>query len=296
MSPKNWLLRIGLILGIVPLAALPGWGDPAQPDNDPHAGHHPPATQNQPAATAPRFSKQTEPARIRAGQPFRLTYRFRLPNGKAPELVPSHEHLSHLIAVSSDLAWFSHLHPDLTLPGTFQIELTFPEAGDYVLFADATPAQSDPMLERFTLRAEGTPVRVPVALLPDEEAKEVSGYTIRLTTDPPVLQTGPARFTFEITEAGEPATDLQPYLGAGGHLVIISADTQRFLHTHPEDANGIDADGHADHETPASAAASVGWEIRFHTELPGPGLYKVWGQFRSARAGIITVPFVVEVH
>ena len=41
--------------------------------------------------------------------------------------------------------------------------------------------------------------------------------------------------TLRVTRGGEPVTDLQPYLGASGHLVVIRRGSLDYLHAHPED-------------------------------------------------------------
>jgi hypothetical protein len=86
------------------------------------------------------------------------------------------------------------------------------------------------------------------------------------------------RISFALSDAaGRPAADLQPYLGAMGHLVVLSADGMRYVHAHPVEE--------------ASPAGTVAFDAHF----PGPGLYKGWGQFR--RAGRVSdLPVVVRIE
>jgi hypothetical protein len=73
-----------------------------------------------------------------------------------------------------------------------------------------------------------------------------------------------------------PVTDLEPYLGAGGHLAMIHEDGKTFVHAHPNDGD-------------AAAAGTVA----FVTWLPKPGLYHGWAQFQ--RAGeVLTTSLVVR--
>ncbi len=69
--------------------------------------------------------------------------------------------------------------------------------------------------------------------------------------------------------------NLEPYLGAVGHVVILSADAESYLHVHPldEKASGPDAE--------------------FAT-IFRKAAYKIWGQFQH-NGEILTVPFVVDV-
>ena len=88
----------------------------------------------------------------------------------------------------------------------------------------------------------------------------------------------------------EPLDNLQPYLGAKGHCVILSADPKQYLHTHPADGehkmDGMSA--------PMKSTPSGGADVMFHTNFPRAGMYKVWGQFKYKNK-IITAPFVVNV-
>ncbi len=104
----------------------------------------------------------------------------------------------------------------------------------------------------------------------------------------------------------KPVTDLQPYLGALAHFVIISEDGTDFLHAHPMEKGAMgaehagmnhdstphahgDAANHSAHASPTSDT-----EVSAHTSFPRAGLYKVWAQFQRENR-IITVPFVVRV-
>ena len=58
--------------------------------------------------------------------------------------------------------------------------------------------------------------------------------------------------TATVIRDGEPVTDLQPYLGAYGHLVSLRDGDLGYLHVHPDDDTG------------------PGPEISFGTEFPAP--------------------------
>jgi hypothetical protein len=114
-----------------------------------------------------------------------------------------------------------------------------------------------------------------------------------------------AMLHFQVRDgSGKPLTDLQPYLGAMGHAVILSSDTRIYLHAHPMEG-GTESMNHEGmkHDMPGMESstgksdappASGGPDVIFHTNFPTPGLYKVWGQFQH-RGKIITAPFVVSV-
>ncbi|MEQ1904344.1 MAG: YHS domain-containing protein [Pirellulaceae bacterium] len=74
----------------------------------------------------------------------------------------------------------------------------------------------------------------------------------------------------------QPVHDLEPYLGAMGHLVVVSAIGKDYVHAHPL--------------TESSADGKVEFEVHF----PRLGIYKLWGQFqRSGR--VYTLPIVLDI-
>ncbi len=79
-----------------------------------------------------------------------------------------------------------------------------------------------------------------------------------------------------ITQGGLPVTNLENYLGALGHVVVISEDTEQYLHVHPNDQ------------------ADKGPNIGFNTNFEKPGLYRVFLQFNHA-GKIHTGDFTVNV-
>ena len=118
--------------------------------------------------------------------------------------------------------------------------------------------------------------------LPTASAREVGQYHVQLIQQPRTLVAGrEAHLAFRLERAGQPVLDLEPYIGALGHCVVISEDTQTYLHSHPEQFT----------PTPPPHGGPV---VAFHTTFPRPGRYKVWGQFRRGTE-IIVADFVVEV-
>lgn len=188
-----------------------------------------------------------------------------------------HEKLLHLIVVSKDLSYFDHIHPEYKGSGDFEIKTSFPAGGDYKLIADYIPAGGSKTTQTEWVNVKGTSAQ-PVALTPDQtHSKIVNGVEVTLKNDHP--QAGQdVELNFVLTDANThaPITALQQYLGAVGHVVVLSQDTEQYLHVHPVEE------------------ASKGPEAKFMTNFPDKGLYKIWGQFQ--RDGkVFIVPFVVEV-
>lgn len=188
-----------------------------------------------------------------------------------------HEKLLHLIVVSKDLSYFNHIHPEYKGEGEFVITNTFPSGGDYKLIADFVPTGGHKTTQTKWITIEG-PVQPAVPLNADEgHTKVVSGVEVTLLNDHPEAGSD-FELNFQLADADrkEPITDLEPYLGAVGHVVILSEDTNEYLHVHPleEEAKGPEA--------------------KFMTNFPKEGTYKIWGQFQR-HGEVFTVPFVVTV-
>jgi len=189
----------------------------------------------------------------------------------------NHEKKLHLIVVSKDLSFFEHVHPQYMGQGVFQIEMQFPAGGDYKLFADFIPSGAAATTQSEWVSVSGSSV-ASVPIVPEQAwSSEVDGKKITLQTTS--LIAGEAvtlSYTIRDGHTEEAITDLQPYLGAVGHVVILDEQAERYLHVHPMDEK------------------SSGPEAKFMTTFPERGIYKVWAQFQQ-HDRVFTVPFVVNV-
>jgi len=251
---------------------------------------------------------RTEPSEVAAGKPTKLIISIKDANGAVVrDLDLSHEKPLHLIVVSSDLSEFYHVHPESQPEGTYSGVQTFPNSGHYKLYADFTPPNGSQVVETFDLNVTGL-ARSSLALAPDSTAtKTEGGLRITLQFDKPLRSGDEVMLNFAIFDerTGTPVTDLERYLGAPAHVVIISGDTNNYLHVHPTEKGKVNHDTMAgtkgmegmDHSKAAQAngeKSPISSEISAHTKFPRRGLYKVWAQFQ--RGGrVITVPFVLSV-
>src|SRR5262249_26324500 len=103
------------------------------------------------------------------------------------------------------------------------------------------------------------------------------------------------RLTFRLDDpiTGAGIQDLQPYLGAPAHVVILSEDAQTFVHTHGEQ---VGSQTEPMQHGGADTATGYGPEIAFEYTYPTPGLYKLWGQFQTHDGRVITADFVVRAQ
>jgi hypothetical protein len=186
---------------------------------------------------------------------------------------PEQSKLLHLIVVRTDLTGYQHLHPRLGPDGTFSVQVATPRAGRYRAIADFVIDGRKYVLGT-TLTAPG---RASAAPLPAPALHaSADGYEVELQR-PAELRSGEeAQLTFRITRGGRPVTDLEPYLGAYGHLVALHAPDLSYSHVHP---NGEDRTSGA---------------ITFDTELHEPGTYRLFLQFQT-HGRVHTVDFTQRV-
>ncbi|WP_037306151.1 hypothetical protein [Amycolatopsis orientalis] len=185
-----------------------------------------------------------------------------------------HEKRMHLIVVRRDTAGFQHVHPELGADGVWTVPLALPEAGSYRVFADFKPAGGTATTLGVDVAAAGD--FRPVDHRPSRVAN-VDGYQVRLDGD---LAPGrSSKVTLTVTKDGRDVTDLQPYLGAYGHLVALRGGDLAYLHVHP--------DGE-----PGDGRTAPGPGITFFAEVPSDGLYRLFLDFQH-QGKVRTAEFTV---
>jgi hypothetical protein len=268
---------------------------------------------------ATKLSFSSEPGNLPVGKS--ASWILKITDAKSGEAVKDfsvvHDKLMHLIVVKKDLSWFNHLHPEYKGDGVFRVTTTLPTAGRYKLYADYTPTDGGNEVAQHEFAVNGVSAVSP-KLVPDKmdgawmtkkvvahpegdpEKKGGATYEVAMMPMPAPLKSGQdSMLHFQVRDAkGQPIKDLQPYLGALGHCVILSADATKYLHSHPM-AEGEDHDmskmGDTKMDDKKSAAPKGGGpDVMFHTNFPTPGIYKAWGQFMH-KGQAITASFVVKV-
>lgn len=203
----------------------------------------------------------------------RLAFHVLGPDGAAVTSYDvEHEKELHLILVRRDLTGFQHLHPVRDADGTWSVDADL-TPGVWRVLADAVPSGADPVVL-------GTDLMVPGDFAPEPLGEQtlatsVDGYDVTLGG---VLSPGTeTELAVTVQRDGEPVTDLEPYLGAAGHLVALRAGDLGYLHAHPDDAARGDA------------------VIRFHTAFPTAGTYRLFLDFQHD--GVVrTAVFTVDVE
>jgi hypothetical protein len=215
---------------------------------------------------------------LSVGASTEFAFRILGPDGAAvTRYAPTHERDLHLIVVRRDLAGFQHVHPALGADGTWRIPLGVAGAGQYRVFADFQPVGRDKALTLgVDVPAAGTydPRPLPAAA----RIAEVDGYRVEVTGD---LKPGTAsKVTLKVTRDGQPVTDLQPYLGAYGHLVALRDGDLAYLHVHP--------DGE-----PGDGRTAAGPEVTFYAQVPSVGSYRLFLDFQH-QGRVRTAEFTVN--
>jgi hypothetical protein len=193
------------------------------------------------------------------GRPAGLRFRVIDGQGRAVrDFEQEHGARLHLIVVRRDLTGYQHLHPRLDSgSGTWSVPLTLSRAGSYRIYADFH-AQGRDLTLGADLTASGN--FVPESLPAPSTTARVDGYVVKLSEDEP------GTLRFRVLRDGREVTDLQPYLGARGHLVALREGDLAYLHVHPE-------------EGPEPGAG-----ISFATDIPPAGRYRLYLQFRHEDA------------
>ena len=248
-------------------------GDDAEPHGAATAGGTPRAAAPRSAAPAALpglaaeqdgFALELETPRPAAGAAQAVAFRITDRQGRAVrDFELAHEKRMHVIVVSRDLRTFEHLHPTRDATGRWSTVVDLSRPGTYRLYADFTVGGRQRTLGG-DLHVAGAfaPRRLPG---PAAVVRDDRGLEVRLVRDG-------ERASFAVLRDGRVVNDdLEPYLGAKGHLVTLRASDLAYLHTHP--------DGDA---------------LAFEVEAPSPGTYRHHVQFQLA-GKVHTAVFTEEV-
>jgi len=173
-----------------------------------------------------------------------------------------HEKKLHLIAVRRDFTGFQHVHPVLGADGRWTTDLDL-TPGQWRIFADFKATGAEALTLGTDLAVTGS--YEPATQAAETRTAQVGPYTVSLAGD---LEAGSdSELTLSVSRDGRPVTDLQPYLGAYGHLVALRAGDLAYLHVHP--------DG-----TPGDGSTEPGPDVVFYAAVPSVGTYNLYLDFK----------------
>ena len=198
---------------------------------------------------------------------------------KPTEQVPldvEHTKKIHLIAVSEDLSWFDHIHPEIGADGAYTVKEKFPTAGKYTLFADYKPSGANHTVDNLNVTVAGTVPTAKVYGADKLTSIAGDGFSVSLTSDAGKFVTNAAtHINGAVLQNGKSVdvNTLEDYLGAKAHMVVVSLADKKYLHVHPSVEGG---------------------KFDLHTTFDKPGVYRGWIQFQS-KGKVYTSDFVMNV-
>ncbi len=165
------------------------------------------------------------------------TFRFVIEDqdGRAVhQFTPIHERDLHLIVVNRELTTFHHVHPALDGDGTWSIDLPALDPGSYRAVADFQIADGPRLALGTDLTVAG--LYRPAELSEPTGQTTTDGYEVQLAAER--SDDGEVTAELVVRRDGDLVTDLEPYLGANGHLVALRSGDLAYAHVHPaEDGN-----------------------------------------------------------
>ncbi len=231
---------------------------------------------------------------------------------KMEEVIPDHGHLMHLFVISSpglDRMW--HLHPQRIEGGSFAEELPSMPAGRYQIFADVVDKDGFPwtLVGSVELaKINGQPLTgddsawsgaTGAAQAGDSTVSQLAdgGRMVWRRATHPLEANLPMNFKFSVEDAnGQPAKDLEPYMGMTGHAEFVSLDLSVFAHVHPAGSVSMaalelartglaGASGELQPGMPMAMpmpSAPLSSEIHFPYGFPRPGEYRIFVQIKRS--------------
>jgi hypothetical protein len=168
---------------------------------------------------------------------------------KMEDVIPDHNHLMHLFLISApgmDRMW--HLHPERSEGGAFINDLPNMPAGHYQVFADIVDKAGFPwtlvgqvdlpeikgkLLVGDDSTWTGTPLTTKAG---DASVTQLAdgGRIVWEKGSAPLVANAAMVFKFRVEDKdGNPAKDMEPYMGMAGHAEFVSSDMSVFAHIHP---------------------------------------------------------------
>jgi hypothetical protein len=232
---------------------------------------------------------QTTPAAPKAGVPLRFRINILDPDSRKPvnDFAVVHDKRYHLFVVSQNLKHFAHIHPEQQSDGSWTIDHTLPEPGYYRIYSDFMPVGGTPQILARTLVTagyDGDLVSSMATIVPDRSlTRENEDMTVKLTVEPSTIVAGRVvKLRYDLSSNGRPVTDLEPYLAAWGHTLVLSEDAVEYVHAHPIEY--LPNDVLEPHGGPT---------VTFDALFPKPGKYRLWTQFLR-NGTVTTTTFAVE--
>jgi hypothetical protein len=263
-------LIAGFVIGKTSRPGLTAVPVAATPTAIPSHSHGSAVGAGQPATTVSAGGYTLSPATTTT--PF--TFRILGPNQQpVTAFAVTHDKQMHLIVVRHDLTGYQHLHPTKAPDGTWSVPLALRQPGIWRAYAEFAPSASaqTPLALAVDLTVPGD--YHPAALPAPAHDGTVDGFAVSYEGSPQAGATVPV--TMRVYSGGAVVTDLQRYLGAYGHLVILRPADLAYLHVHPDDQ-------------------LLGGAVKFWFAAPSAGRYRAFFEFQRA-GSVHTAEFTMQV-
>ncbi|KIC93200.1 hypothetical protein OI18_18260 [Flavihumibacter solisilvae] len=203
-----------------------------------------------------------EPGPVHAGREVVLGMSPVAPDSGTFDLEVQHEKKIHLILVSDDLSWFSHIHPEPDGHGNYTVKTIFPFGGRFHAFADFKPVGGKAVVEKTELNVEGKTETPAIFNVPKLTGSSGS-YSLELKPAGAALRAESDNHLVGILKKDGVVVDvntLSNYLGAKAHVVVVGQQEITFIHAHPH---------------------VMGKELGMHIAFDKPGIFRAWVQFNA---------------
>jgi hypothetical protein len=214
------------------------------------------------------------------------------------DLIPDHGHLMHLFLVRvPDMRSFWHLHPRQLSGAEFSQVLPSLPPGHYRAFADIVHHTGFPETQVGEIDLPTISSAPPTGddagsgdLSESSDIAQLSdGNRMVWEHDSAPLKAGqPTWFRFRIEDKnGNPASDVQNYMGMRGHAAFIRDDGQVFAHVHPSGSVSMAAaelaqgNGSISGSEMATMNHPSSSEVSFPYGFSQPGNYRIFVQIKS---------------
>lgn len=216
--------------------------------------------------------ERSQPPGVRADYRFRIVGTDRQP---ATRFAVVHDKPLHLIVVGRDLSGYQHLHPTMAPDGTWSVPVTLARPGGYRVYADFSVTATNGTQVPLVLGVDHTVpgAHTPTALPPVQAETTAGPYAVSMNGTPTVGVTAPVHF--QVSGAPTTPVQLERYLGAYGHLVVVREGDLGYVHVHPE-------------------PELVDGSVKFWLTAPSSGRYRAFFDFQVAGT-VHTAEFTINV-
>ena len=194
------------------------------------------------------------------------------------DLKTTHEKKLHFLIVRDDMTQFQHVHPEFK-NNLWTVATTIPKQGNYQFYVDIAPVEEQISVLRIPVVIGGS-TQDATAPVPNSDLSAQDGdYKAVVSIESPVRTKETKSWTFALTKNGQPVANVNPYLGAYGHVVELRhGDQDDFFHVHPV-TKDQPKDG----------------KVVFEGTFPSKGRYTLYAQF-DIDGSIKTFPITLDVN